>query len=46
MEVRSRLLRKYKHLDFLLGHAYGKNNTEPDKNKIYRDRSGQAFWRK
>lgn len=41
--ARSRLATKYKHFDALLGHGYGQYNTDSPK-KIYRDRSGQAFW--
>ena len=43
-ELRSRLLKIHKQFDALLGHAYGKLHTDPTKNKIYRDRSGQEFW--
>lgn len=42
--LRSRLLKLHKQFDALLGHGYGKLKTEPSKTKIYRDRSGQAFW--
>ncbi len=28
----------------MLGHAYGRLKTEPTKDRVYRDRSGQAFW--
>ncbi len=42
--LRSRLLKLHKQFDALLGHCYGKTKTEPSKTKIYRDRSGQAFW--
>lgn len=42
--LRSRLLKLHKQFDALLGHCYGKMKTEPSKTKIYRDRSGQAFW--
>jgi hypothetical protein len=27
-----------------LGHAYGRLETKPDKEKTYRDLSGQLFW--
>ncbi len=42
--LRSRLLKLHKQFDALLGHCYGKMKSEPSKTKIYRDRSGQAFW--
>jgi len=28
----------------LLGHCYGRKNTEPSGSRIYSSRSGQAFW--
>jgi len=28
----------------ILGHDYGRLKSEPTKDRIYRDRSGQAFW--
>lgn len=44
--LRSRLMKLKKQFDALLGHGYGygKLRTEPSKNQIYRDRSGQEFW--
>lgn len=27
-----------------MGHAYGRLKTEPTKDRVYGDRSGQAFW--
>lgn len=42
--LRSRLMKLKKQFDAMLGHGYGKLRTEPSKSKIYRDRSGQAFW--
>ncbi len=42
--LRSRLMKLHKQFDALLGHAYGRLKSEPSKTKIYRDRSGQAFW--
>jgi hypothetical protein len=44
MAVRNRLYKIHKQYDPLLGHAYGRLKTEPTKDRIYRDRSGQAFW--
>lgn len=44
MAVRSRLYKVLKQFDPLLGHAYGRLKTEPTKDRVYRDRSGQAFW--
>lgn len=43
--LRSRLLKLHKQFDALVGHCYGKMKTEPSRTKIYRDRSGQAFWK-
>jgi hypothetical protein len=42
--VRNRLYKLQKQFDPILGHAYGRVKTEPTGNRIYRDRSGQAFW--
>ncbi|MFC2000061.1 PmeII family type II restriction endonuclease [Chloroflexota bacterium] len=42
--VRNRLYKMQKQFDPILGHAYGKMQTEPGKDRVYRDRSGQAFW--
>jgi len=44
LAVRSRLYKLQKQFDPILGHAYGRLKTEPTKDRIYRDRSGQAFW--
>ncbi len=44
LAVRSRLYKLHKQFDPILGHAYGRLKTEPTKDRIYRDRSGQAFW--
>ena len=44
LAVRSRLYKLHKQFDPILGHAYGRLTTEPTKDRIYRDRSGQAFW--
>lgn len=44
MSLRSRLLKLKKQFDALLGHCYGTLKSEPAKNQIYRDRSGQEFW--
>ncbi len=42
--LRGRLLKLNKQFDPLLGHAYGRTRQEPDRNRVYRVRSGQAFW--
>jgi hypothetical protein len=42
--LRSRLLKIHKEFDALLGHGYGRKRAEPTKDRIYRTRSGQAFW--
>lgn len=44
LAVRNRLYKLHKQFDPLLGHAYGSLKTEPTKDRVYRDRSGQAFW--
>jgi len=44
LAVRSRLYKLHKQFDPILGHAYGRLKTEPTKDRIYRDRSGQTFW--
>lgn len=42
--LRGRLYKIHKQFDALIGHAYGKAKSEPSKTRIYRSRSGQAFW--
>lgn len=42
--LRARLLKLNKQFDPLLGHAYGRAWQDPDKNRVYRVRAGQAFW--
>ncbi|HZS77264.1 MAG TPA: PmeII family type II restriction endonuclease [Ktedonobacteraceae bacterium] len=42
--LRSRLLKLHKQFDALLGHGYGRKYSDPTDNRIYRIRSGQAFW--
>ncbi len=42
--LRRRLTKLRKQFDPILGHAYGKKQSLPSKNKIYRDISGQRFW--
>ncbi len=44
LAVRSRLYKLHKQYDPILGHGYGRLKSEPTKDRIYRDRSGQAFW--
>jgi len=44
LAVRSRLYKLHKQFDPILGHAYGRLKSEPTKDRVYRDRSGQAFW--
>ena len=44
LAVRSRLYKLHKQFDPILGHAYGRLKSEPTKDRIYRDRSGQTFW--
>jgi hypothetical protein len=43
--VRNRLYKLHKQFDPILGHAYGRTTRKPSKDLIYRDSSGQAFWR-
>ncbi|HXG91387.1 MAG TPA: PmeII family type II restriction endonuclease [Blastocatellia bacterium] len=42
--LRNRLLKLHKQFDALLGHCYGRKSSEPTKKRIYRIRSGEAFW--
>jgi hypothetical protein len=42
-KLRSRMLKIQKQFDPMLGHCYGKVNSEP-KQYTYRRRSGQVFW--
>ena len=44
LSVRNRLYKMHKEFDPVLGHAYGRLDTKPSKDRIYRDLSGQAFW--
>lgn len=44
LAVRSRLYKLNKQFDPVLGHGYGRLRTEPTKDRVYRDSSGQAFW--
>jgi hypothetical protein len=44
LSVRNRLYKMHKEFDPELGHAYGRLETVPSRDKIYRDLSGQAFW--
>jgi len=44
LAVRSRLYKLHKQFDPILGHAYGRLTTEPTKDRIYRDSSGEVFW--
>ncbi|MBI5701178.1 hypothetical protein HZC34_04955 [Candidatus Saganbacteria bacterium] len=41
--LRSRLMKIKKQFDAILGHGYGRLKTEPSKNRIYRDISGQRL---
>jgi hypothetical protein len=43
-EIRSRLYKIHKQFDPILAHSYGRKKSEPNKDRIYRDSSGQAFW--
>lgn len=42
--LRNRLLKLHKQFDALLGHGYGRRSSDPTSKRIYRVRSGQAFW--
>lgn len=44
MALRSRLQKIKKQFDPLLGHCYGKKFSDPSDSRIFRVRSGQAFW--
>jgi hypothetical protein len=43
--LRRRLAKLRKQFDPILGHAYGKKSTPATKIKVYRDVSGQRFWK-
>jgi hypothetical protein len=43
--VRNRLYKIQKQFDPILGHGYGTLKSEPTKDRIYRDLSGQTFWK-
>lgn len=43
--LRRRLMKLKKQFDAMLGHCYGKLHTDPSRTQIYRDRSGQEFWK-
>lgn len=42
--LKSRLLKLNKQFDPLLGHAYGKVRSDPSRDQVCRELSGQAFW--
>lgn len=42
--LNSRLYKLQKKFDALLAHGYGRRSGEPTAKRIYRIRSGQAFW--
>jgi len=44
-ELRNRLYKLQKQFDPILGHAYGSLKSEPTNERIYRDLSGQTFWK-
>lgn len=44
LALNSRLSKLRKQFDALLGHCYGRRSAESTKSRIYRIRSGQAFW--
>lgn len=44
-ELRSRLLKLQKAFDPVLAYSYGNRTSPPDKNRIYRESSGQEFWK-
>ena len=43
--VRNRLYKIQKQFDPVLGHGYGRRNSKPTTTRIYRDSSGQRFWK-
>lgn len=45
LAVRKRLYKLHKEFDPILGHAYGRIKAKGGKDLVYRDSSGQAFWR-
>lgn len=44
LELRSRMFKLHKQFDAILGHGYGRKNSDPSAKRIYRVRSGQVFW--
>ncbi len=42
--LRRRVMKLRKQFDPVLGHCYGKKQTQPNNRQIYRDISGQRFW--
>jgi hypothetical protein len=45
LELRSRLMKMHKQFDPVLASAYGRKNRPPTGKYIYRESSGQEFWR-
>ena len=43
--LRSRLYKMYMQFDAVIGHGYGTQKNEPNSKRIFRDVSGQAFWK-
>lgn len=44
ISLRNRMLKLHKQFDALLGHGYGRKNSDPTAKRIYRIRAGQVFW--
>jgi hypothetical protein len=44
-ELRSRLLKLHKAFDPVLAYSYGNRTRQPDSSRIYRETSGQEFWK-
>jgi hypothetical protein len=45
LELRNRLYKIHKQFEAVVGHGYGLDNTPAKNKKIWRDVSGQAFWK-
>lgn len=45
LELKSRLMKLQKQFDPVLAYAYGRKNRPSSGERIYREASGQAFWK-
>ncbi len=42
--LRSRMMKLQKHFEAIVGYSYGRKNSDPNENKIFKELSGQVFW--